>query len=112
MGTLLQPQIEAQISKLLGKHKEAVYRGITQNYDDITVHYMDWRKDEMDTLYLRAGKGEVDDVGNQTPNFLNWQTMLKDIFKPIRKYMDEETGKYKKELEERKQEAKNKKNLT
>lgn len=107
-GYLLQPQLEAEISKLLGDHKMTVFRGFTQNYDDITIHYMDWRKDEMDSLYLRAGKGDIDGNGKPNPNFLYWRKMMRETFKPIKKFMDEETEKKIKELEQRKIDMKNK----
>lgn len=113
-GYLLSPQLEAEIAKLLGDHKMTVFRGFTQNYDDFTVHYMDWIKDKPDVLYLRAGKGDVDDKGRPKPNFLTWLDLLKETFKPLKKYMDEETEKHntQQKLKEEEQKAKNRKNLT
>ncbi len=86
-------QVEAEIGKLLGTHKNAVFLGFSQNYADFEIHYMDWRDDTKKSKVLREGLNDIVG-GKKMPHWKYWKKELYELLQPIRKYMDTETKKH------------------
>lgn len=89
-------QIEAEIDKLLGTHKNAVFRGFSQNYLDYEVHYVDWKINKLASFVLREGRNDKNNRKEIKPHWMKWKEELHALFIPIRKYMDTETKKHEK----------------